>query len=255
MLVMSGFSSSFNIFGRNDSVQQNFGHINAEANKAGNNLPFTRGKRPADDSEDLEEIKLQCKRPATEEVVLRRFSNLNISNIDIEKSIDDADMFTIEDLTDEESSNELNDDKCLILPEALRQDYESIQIRGSLHNPVLMKLASSSLVSAVPENCLALVPYIPRPTLPPFAYNQEENIKIINKEDGNEKSEDVEPMDFAPENSTTFSVPPSTASQSLPSSSFNPGFSFGQIDISGQPKFVNERTSRLEQSWQFHFSR
>ncbi|VDO10465.1 unnamed protein product [Rodentolepis nana] len=229
--MMSGSSNSLNVFGRNDLIQRNVALINAEEKKEGNNLLFSRGKRPADGSEDLEEITLQCKRPATEEMVLRRLSNLNISNVDIGKPTDDADMFTIEDLSDDESSNEVNDDKCFILPEALKKDYELIQIRGSLHNPFLMKLASSSLINAVPETCLALVPYVPRPVLPPLAYKQEEDIKNVNEDCGNEKSVGVEPMDFAPENFTNFNVLPSTVSQSLPSFSFNSGFSFGQIDV------------------------
>ncbi|KAM3175308.1 hypothetical protein ACTXT7_008773 [Hymenolepis weldensis] len=251
---MSSFGNSLYTFDGSGLIQQNFVANHSEKNNAGNCLPIIRGKRHLEESEQLEEIKLPWKRSATEEVVLRQFSNLNISNINNAKPpTDDVNMVTIEDLTDEESSDESNDNKRLILPEDLRKDYEIIKTHGSLPDRALMKLASSSVSSSVPENCLALVPYVPRPTL---LLSVSDTLTVKHKEDeennsdrevGNEEPTYVESMDFAPEDSTPFSVP-----QSTPSFLFNSGFTFGQIDVPrpGQPKFVYEKTNRPEQPWQ-----
>ncbi|VUZ48672.1 unnamed protein product [Hymenolepis diminuta] len=254
---MSGFGNSPYAFDGNGVIQQTLAVNNSERNNTGNSLSIIRGKRHLEESEHLEEIKLPWKRSATEEVVLRQFSNLNISNINIAKPpTDDVNMVTIEDLTDEESSDESNDNKCLILPEALRKDYETIKTHGILSDPALMKLTSSSVSTATPETCLALVPYAPRPAFP---LSVSDTLTVKRKDDeennsdgevGNEESTYVESMDFAPEDSTPFSVP-----QSMPTPLFDSGFIFGQIDVPGQPKFVYEKTNRPEQPWQLRISR
>ncbi|VDL38090.1 unnamed protein product [Hymenolepis diminuta] len=244
---MSGFGNSPYAFDGNGVIQQTLAVNNSERNNTGNSLSIIRGKRHLEESEHLEEIKLPWKRSATEEVVLRQFSNLNISNINIAKPpTDDVNMVTIEDLTDEESSDESNDNKwqyftlifffplfySLILPEALRKDYETIKTHGILSDPALMKLTSSSVSTATPETCLALVPYAPRPAFP---LSVSDTLTVKRKDDeennsdgevGNEESTYVESMDFAPEDSTPFSVP-----QSMPTPLFDSGFIFGQIDV------------------------
>ncbi|KAM7538204.1 hypothetical protein Aperf_G00000069054 [Anoplocephala perfoliata] len=264
---MSGFDNSRFIFNEDRPPLAQDSTLNSVRNKwAGSCLPYdtgiirnstrlSRGKRHLNDSEQLEEIEMPpWKKPASEEAVLKQLSNLNISKIgNCKATVNDVDMVTVEDVSDvsDAECNSESDNKCLILPDVLRRGYNLLKTHGSLPDPDLMKMASSSPTSS--QYCLALVPYVPRPTLPPLpvsdviqANSSPASSVDEDEDDGQEGKKDiiVEPMECAVEDQAT-TVP----------FVFNPTLPFPQLSTPGQPRFVYGRTSRPGQTWQLRIIR
>lgn len=201
--------STSGCFGNKDSGNTSL--CNSSMNVPHENL--CSRKRHLDQSSFFEGIYIPRKRPASEEAISRGLSNLNISPPSDVK-YNEVEMVSIEEPADE-SGDECDDEKGLLLPEELRRGYQQLSTGGGFLDSHLQKVFT-------PKACLALVPYVPRPSLPLIPAS---NPPISNAPDDDDvtgkKIADFEPMEC-------FSVNQAPKLRPSPST-FDPSLLLGQI--------------------------
>ncbi|VDD74375.1 unnamed protein product, partial [Mesocestoides corti] len=112
-----------------------------------------------DEANDSEDSPVPSKKPASEEAISKQFSSLNISTPSSNSFCDEVEMLPLDKISDEVDSDESDVEESLRLPEELCKAYNLLKTTGSLPDPHLQKIFAS-------KPCLAVVPYVPRPTLP-----------------------------------------------------------------------------------------
>ncbi|VDM32342.1 unnamed protein product [Hydatigera taeniaeformis] len=154
-------------------------------------------KRHFDQPDFFEGVYVPQKRPASEEAISRGLSNLNISQHSGIK-YNEVEMVSVEETSDE------SDDEC---------DEEK---------------------GFSPKACLALVPYVPRPTLPPIPASDSPISSNFDDKDMTEtKVEENEPMECLSVNQ---------APELRLTPAFESSISLGQVgSASSQPTFVYEQ--------------
>uniref|UniRef100_A0A5K3ETP1 Uncharacterized protein n=1 Tax=Mesocestoides corti TaxID=53468 RepID=A0A5K3ETP1_MESCO len=118
-----------------------------------------RKRNHADEANDSEDSPVPSKKPASEEAISKQFSSLNISTPSSNSFCDEVEMLPLDKISDEVDSDESDVEESLRLPEELCKAYNLLKTTGSLPDPHLQKIFAS-------KPCLAVVPYVPRPTLP-----------------------------------------------------------------------------------------
>ncbi|VDK39286.1 unnamed protein product [Taenia asiatica] len=141
----------------------------------------------SDQPDFFEGVYIPHKRPASEEALSRGLSNLNISPPPGVK-YNEVEMVSIEEPSDE-SDDECDNEKGLLLPEELRRGYQQLGTDGGFPDSYLRKILA-------PKACLALVPYIPRPPLPLVpASDHPTNNSHDDKDVTEAKTTEFEPME------------------------------------------------------------
>ncbi|KAL5966808.1 hypothetical protein TSMEX_005350 [Taenia solium] len=191
-------------------------------------------KRHLDQPDFFEGVYIPHKRPASEEAISRGLSNLNISPPPGVK-YNEVEMVSIEEPSDE-SDDECDNEKGLLLPEELRRGYQQLGTDGGFPDSYLRKILA-------PKTCLALVPYIPRPLPLVPASDHPTNNSLDDKDVTEAKTAEFEPMECLLANQA-----PELRSST---STFDSSLSLGQVGGAlSQSSYVNERPDLPEEFWE-----
>ncbi|KAL5110601.1 hypothetical protein TcWFU_007049 [Taenia crassiceps] len=193
---------------------------------------FSR-KRHFDQPDFFEEMYIPYKRPASEEAISRGLSNLNISS-PLGVQYNEMEMVSVEEPSNE-SDDEGDSEKGLLLPEELRRGYQQLGTGGGLPDSYLQKILT-------PKACLALVPYIPRPLPPTSTSDPPVNSSSDDNAVTNAKTAEFEPMECLLANQAP-DLRPSPSSFASP-------LSLGQVGgASSQSPHVYEQLELPKESW------